>query len=160
VALTQGVGAGLAALALAAGLARRGEAPWMLAGAADTLSPTLLCAAGEQGGELAEGAAFFVLTDGPARALARLAGTAGGGGDLCVVEEEALGQAGLHRDDMARHLVYRAEGEHAHLETLGRSAAAAPMLGLCSLVEGAELPALISVEDRSGAVDAVCVTAP
>jgi len=110
VTLAQGVGAGIAALDLAATLVRRGEASWMLAGAADVLGPTLIAAAGPDAGDLTEDAAFFVVR--PARrtngGLARIGAAEQGRQEAQQLEDAALGRAAVVRHQLQAHLVYRA----------------------------------------------------
>lgn len=157
--LAEGIGAGLAALGLATRIVEQGEAPWMLSGAADTLGPTLLAARpGPTDPPLAEGAAFVSLAGDPGGALARVAATAQGRG-VGEVEGVALERAGLPRDRLLGHLVFRDAGSPlaaAH----GRSGAASPLLGACASIHERRLPALITAADPSGAIDCLCLDRP
>jgi len=162
VTLTEGIGAGVAAVALAAQMVAQGEADWMLAGAADTLSPTLLAAAGAEAGRLAEGAAFFVVVPGAAGAVARIAAADQGRVGEAEVEQAVLDKAGLVRGQIQTRLVYLADGDYARQERHGRSLSAAPLLGATDLLQhhGETLPALITVRDHQGTTDVVCLTSP
>lgn len=158
--LTEGVGAGVAALALAAQLVESGEMEWMLAGAADVLSATLLAASGPEAGSLSEGAAFFTITSGTiadahVRPLCRVAGWAQGfEADVDDMMHEALWRAGIS----PRQVRSRVSCPDAALEqAIGRSQAAAPLLGLCAVMARGELPALVTVKDPEGPVLALCV---
>ena len=165
VTLAEGVCAGLAALDLAGGMLARGEVSWVLAGAVDSLGPTRLAAAGADAGLLAEGAAFFCLSGRADNALARVGPAVQRVGRADAVEQEALERAGLRRDELREHHAYHevapAAAEAPRFERVfGRSAAAAPLLGVCALVGAASLPALISVHDAGGRVSALCLDVP
>jgi len=140
VTLTEGIGAGAAAVALAARLVARGEASWMLAGAADVLGPTLLAASGPRAPTMSEGSVFLVLSNESRGALARVAETAEGAGE--------------------RRLSYDADGEHPWERELGRCGAAAPLLGLCRLLGSGSLPVSLAVRDGVGSSSVLHLDAP
>lgn len=99
--LAQGPGSGMAALAAAADQVDRGQASWMVAGAADSLGETLLRAAGDRASQLTEGAVFFVLTGQERGALARLDGWASATGadamERAVSQVDADGEVTMVR---------------------------------------------------------------
>lgn len=162
--MTQGLGAGLAALASAAGMVRQGRALWMLAGGVDVLSPTLLRSYEGSRYPLAEGAAFVTLVPTPRGALARVAAAAHTFGEEARrrAVELALEQAGLVDEQLRLrcHIALDSSDSPPLLQCLGQSFAAAPMLALCALLahRGEELPALFTAEDPLGGVDAICLT--
>lgn len=159
VTLTQGLGAGLSSLAMAASLLEQGRLCWVLAGGVDVLSPTLLASDGGGASTLAEGAGLLSLTPQADGALARLAGAAQGLGE--GIEREALRQAGLTDEEVRHRLVYRSDDVWPGQHVLGRCQAAAPVLGLCVLLHRpGSLPALVVAEDERGLVDAICLTEP
>lgn len=157
--LTEGIGAGLAALGVAARVVEHGEARWMLSGAADTLGPSLLAVQPAPADPpLAEGAAFVSLSGDGGGALARVAATAQGRG-AGEVEGIALERAGLTPDRLQGHLEFWDAGSPlaaAH----GRSGAASALLGACASIRARRLPALITAVDPSGAVDVLCLDRP
>jgi hypothetical protein len=140
VTLTEGIGAGVAAVALAGRLVARGDATWMLAGAAEALGPTLLAAGPDA--PMSEGSIFLVVSSEPRGALARIRG----GGEVAE----------------PNRLVYDA-AELPWQRELGRSGAAAPLLGLGRLLLSApsrRLPASVEVRDRWGSASVLCVDVP
>jgi 3-oxoacyl-(acyl-carrier-protein) synthase len=164
--MTQGLGAGLTALASAAEMVRLGRALWMLAGGVEVLSPTLVRSYEGSTHPLAEGAAFVTLAPTSQGALARVAAAAqtfGEDADRRAVKQ-ALERAGLTDEQLRSrwHIALDGSDPPPLLRCLGQSFAAAPMLALCALVARGEegLPALFIAEDPLGGADAVCLTRP
>jgi hypothetical protein len=160
--LAHGIGSGLAVLEGASRLITRGEADWMLAGAADVLSPTLLRSVASHSVVLAEGAAFFALASERSGALARFAGSAQGiERDPARLLAEALEVASLSAADIKQHLVFDIQGGQGLGPVLGYGFAATPLLALCLAVhKGQTLPVAVTTRDPEGGVHVVCVTQP
>jgi 3-oxoacyl-[acyl-carrier-protein] synthase II len=166
--LVQGRGGGLSALAQAADLVAAGTADFMLAGAADVLSLTLLRSQTESAEPvLAEGASFAVLAPRPGPApVARFAGTGQAWGESALTEAvaAALAQAGL-RSGQIRVRLGTGTGDRLlggdMALVLGDGQAAAPLLQLCLAAAGPEfLPCLIAARDESGLAEALCLAEP
>lgn len=155
--LSQGASAGLSALAAAADQVDRGEVQWMVAGGADSLSPTLVRARAEQAHLLAEGAAFLVVGKDPSPSSARVAGwsRATGQGAAQRATAQALQQAGLHRDQVNTRVNYPDDAPGG-VDLLS----AGPVLAVCSLLtRHAPLPALVMAHDPPHeVVDALCLS--
>lgn len=160
--LTHGIGSGLAVLEGASRMIARGEVDWMLAGAADVLSPTMLRSVAGQTAVLAEGAAFFALVSERSGALARLAGSAQGfERDPAQVFSEALEVANLSAADIRQNLVFDTQRGQGPDPVLGNGFAATPLLALCLAVHQEQtLPVAVTTRDPEGAVHVVCVTQP
>jgi acetyl-CoA acetyltransferase len=166
--LVQGRGAGLRALAQAAELVAAGAADWMLAGAADVLSLTLLRSRKENAEDvLAEAAGFAVLASWPGSApVARFAGAGQAWGERALAEATvaALDQAGLHADQIRSRLGTGTKDRPLTRETalvLGDCQAAGPLLGLCLAAARPDfLPCLIAAQDESGLAEALCLAEP
>jgi acetyl-CoA acetyltransferase len=165
--LSQGSTSGLAALAEAADLLREGRATWALAGAAESLSATLLAAhrAGRAGTPLAEGACFFALSADDAGALGRIAGAATAMGDhaLARARTATLERAGLAAGALHLELVFATapaedSPDAAQLRrVLGDALAALPVLGAAHAAISGQLPALVAAEDGDGVAAAICL---
>ena len=152
---TRGPGSGITALAAAADLMDNGAVDWMLAGGCDVLGPTRLAAAGPGAAELAEGGAFFTLSQASEGALARVAGWAqtNGGEALARSTGAVLERAGLREDQIKTRVDSR------ELVGLG---AAGPVLQACLLLaRGEPLPALVAAVDPDlHGADLLCLAAP
>jgi len=183
--LASGRCSGVAALIEASSSLAAGACDWMLAGAVDVLSPTLLLAregdlalhrgasggreqgdltpprgasgGREQGEVLAEAAALAVLDHAREGAVARVAGAGQAHGEHAV--ERAVAAA-LERSGLAAGaLRRRADGSGGGL-VLGDAQAAAPLLEAWAALAAGELPCLVLGADARGGAAALCLVEP
>jgi hypothetical protein len=174
-ALAVGLSAGLAALAEGARLVESGALDWVLAGAADTLSSTLLLAQEDKTTPLAESAAFFTLGRDGDRATPRIGGAGQASGALALERATALAldQAGLKKAEVKEWLGYDRSSRLSvmmnqfmsggPLVALGamlqRQAPADSLRGGASTVPDQEsaLPLLVASHDGTGLVVVLCI---
>jgi hypothetical protein len=171
--------AGISALAVAAEMIERGESTWMLSGAVDVLSPTLLRSSSE-GRMLSEGGIFWVLTPCAEGAMGRILGTecAFGKGSIERAAEGCLRRSGLSATKLRRVLRFKEaqalsvpapelpwpdlpfdDSTPQRMEkTYGYCMAAAPLLGMATMLnDTSAFPLLTIAHDRQGLSCAVCI---
>jgi hypothetical protein len=177
--LVNGLCAGISALAVAAEMIERGQSTWMISGAVDVLSPTLLRSDSE-GRMRSEAGILWVLTPSAEGARGQVLGMgqAFGQGSIKRAVESCLRRSGLSATELSRTLRFKEASsvgnpapEPPWLElpfddhtpqrmekTSGYCMAAAPLLGMATMLNDPNaFPLLTIAQDRQGLSCAVCI---